>query len=214
MKSHLLRSSSIAGVLLLLVAFALSGIAQQRQSVEQQEPQMRELAVQGLDSETLRIVVPRECTKKPIIQQHTVASLSPALTSFLTGKPHKGYNNPAVDTVFGDSFKIDSCRVCYATLEVRVRHQPGAWSANASNYSNDTILAGAGPFSTNLRFIGPAPIWPNGTLPNPYTLTLGTTSAGLNNLNSYLFNNTPAWVDVIAQDDTAFDYAKLSVWYY
>jgi hypothetical protein len=215
MKSHFFRASSILGALLILVALSLAGIAQQPTTQQRQplEEQLPELRIQQIDSEALRIAVPRECTKKPVIQQHTVASLSPALSSYLAGKPVKGYNNPAVDTLFGDSFKVDSCRVCYATLEVRVRHSQGTWSAGASNYSNDSILAGAAPFAANLRFIGSASIW-NSTLPNPKILTLGITPGGLNNLNSYLFTNTPGWVDVIAQDDTTFDYAKLSVWYY
>jgi hypothetical protein len=218
MKSHFFRASSILGALLILVALSLAGIAQQPTTQQRQplEEQLPELRVQELDSETLRIRVPTECKKRPVTYQHGVGTgvtLSPALASFLTGKPHKGYNNAAVDTAFGDSFKLDSCRVCYATLEVQVRHQPGTWSANAPNYSNDSILAGAAPFPANMRFIGPASIW-NSTLPNPKVLTLSTTPGGLNNLNSYLFGNTPAWVDVVAQDDTSFDYAKLTVWYY
>src|SRR5882724_3406951 len=103
MKSRLFRSSSILGVLLLLVAFALSGIAQQpttqqRQPLEQQEPQVRELAVQQLDAETLRIAVPRECAGiKPIVTTDnggTGVSLNSALATYLSGKPVKGYNNP------------------------------------------------------------------------------------------------------------------------
>jgi len=216
MKSHFFRASSILGALLILVALSLAGSAQQPTTQQRQplEEQLPELRLQELDSETLRIAVPQACKGiVPVVQQHTVASLSPALASYLTGKPHKGYNNPAINTLFGDSFRLRNCRVCYATLEVRVRHQPGPWSAGAPNYSNDTILAGAAPFGAALRFIGTANIW-SADLPNPKTATYGITGGGLNNLNSYLFSNTPAWVDVVAQDDTGFDYTKLSVWYY
>ncbi len=61
--------------------------------------------------------------------------------------------------------------------------------------------------------MGPVTIW-GSTLPNPKVLTLGITPGGLNNLNSYLFSNTPGVFEIIAQDDTTFDYAQLSVWYY
>lgn len=232
MKSQLFRASSILAAFLLLVAISLSGIAQepttrQQQPGEQQDLRIPELAVQESDSETLRIAVPQACKGIiPVVQTHDIAdnfnppgnaiTLSPALMSFLNSRNviPKGYDDKRINTVFADSFKLNSCRVCYATLEVRVRHQPGQWSANAANYSNDTILAGAAPFTSALRFIGPANIW-GLTLPNPKTATFGITSSGLANLNSYLFNGPISpQLDVIKQDDTEIDYARLSVWYY
>ena len=94
-----------------------------------------------------------------------------------------------------------------------MKHAPGPWIKNAPNYSNDTILAGAAPFGTALRFIGSANIW-SSDLPNPKPLGLAISPGGLTNLNQHLFQNTPAYVDVIAQDDTNFDSATLTVWYY
>jgi hypothetical protein len=75
-------------------------------------------------------------------------------------------------------------------------------------------LAGAAPFTSALRFIGPANIW-TGDLPNPKTMTFGITTSGLGNLNNYLCTGPigPP-LDIVAQDDTDFDYARLSVWYY
>jgi hypothetical protein len=213
MKSRLFRSSSILGVLLLLVAFALSGIAQQpttqqRQPLEQQEPQLRELAVQQLDAETLRIAVPRECAGiKPIVTTHnggTGVSLSSALATYLSGKPVKGYNNPAVNKFFGDSFKLQSCRVCYATIAVNVEHYGDVWP-------NDSLTAGVAPFGSGNVFVSGA-IWTPAT-PNPKTITWAL-NPGL--LNAYLMSNPPPpkYLDLVAQDDTNFHSATLSVWYY
>ena len=100
--------------------------------------------------------------------------------------------------VFADSFELRSCKVCYATLEVSFRHYQDYWI-------NDRIIVGGAPFNpTTLRVLD-APIW-SSLLPNSVNLTAP--------LNSYIFANNVSFLDVIAQDDTDFDYATLSVWYY
>lgn len=235
MKTNLFRTSSILAVLVLLVAVSLSSTAQEprtrpQEPAQQEELQIKELAVQQVDAETLRIAVPPGCKGiVPVVQIHgneldnfntpDPGTLSPALTGYLTGLgiTPKGYDEATINKVFADSFKLKGCRVCYATLEVRVRHQPGQWSLNAPNYSNDTILAGAAPFTPalpDLRFIGPAGIW-TATNPNPKVVTFGIAPIDITSLNTYLGTGPmPPFLDVIAQDDTDFDYAKLSVWYY
>lgn len=225
MKSHLFRASSTLGVLVLLVvALGLSGTAQepttrQQQPVQQQERQIIDLPVQQLDAEALRISVPRECERiRPEVQIHDVAdtfsppgtpllpSLSPTLTNYLVGKPIKGYDDPRVNRIFADSFKLRSCRVCYATLEVSVRHYQDIWP-------NDSITVGAAPFNSSpgVTFVSMG-IW-NPPTPNPKPLSFALSATALNN---YLFATTamPPFLDVVAQDDTDFDVAKLSVWYY
>lgn len=222
MKSNYLRASSILAVLLVFVALGLTGTAQEprtrlQQPAQQEERQLPELAVQQLDAEALRIAVPRQCHGiTPVVQMHDVAdsfaptgspvALSPALTSFLVGKPSKGYDDPGVNKYFGDSFKLRNCRVCYATLEVRVRHYNDVWT-------NDSITVGAAPFNTSpgVTLISTG-IW-NPPTPNPKTLSFALSTTALNN---FLFSTTtvPSFLDVVAQDDTDFDYAKLSVWYY
>lgn len=215
-------------MLSLLLAAGLSGAAQestrQRQPEQQEEQPIAELVVQEVGSETMRVALPRECHGiTPVVQTHDVAdnfnppgsalALSPALQGFLAsrGITPKGYDDARTDTVFADSFKLRTCRVCYATLEIRVKHRPGNWIKNAPNYSNDTIMLGAAPFATSQRFIGPANIW-SATLPNPTSATFAASAASVTNLNSHLFQN--AFVDLIGQDDTDFDSATLSVWYY
>ncbi|HEX8138268.1 MAG TPA: hypothetical protein VF544_11805 [Pyrinomonadaceae bacterium] len=227
-KSLFPRIPSIFAVLILLVASTFIGTAQEQRG-QQQQPQQEELQLPELaqrePSEALRVAVPRECEGiRPDVQTHDVndtfnppgnpVTLSPLLQTFLSGKPVKGYDDKRINMVFADSFKLRSCRVCYATLEFRVKHQPGQWIANAPNFSNDTILAGAAPFTSALRFIGPANIW-SATSPNPKLMTLGITPAGLANLNTYLCTGPiPPALDIVAQDDTDFDYVTLRVWYY
>jgi hypothetical protein len=226
MKSHLFLASSILASLTLLFVMGSSSTAQQtttRPSQSTQELQIPELEAEDVDAESLRIRIPRECPKPPEVQMHDVAdgftspgnpvTLSPLLINFLSGKPIKGYDDSRIDRVFADSFKLRSCRVCYVTLEFRVRHYAGAWQLNAPWWPNDTVLAGAAPFPTtpdNYRFIGPMNIWtPNSNSP------LGITPTGLARLNQYLATGPISPVmDVVAQDDSDFDYVRLSVWYY
>jgi hypothetical protein len=213
MKTHLSRTSSIFAVSLSLVAFSLPGIAQQptarqQQQIQQQEPQLPELLVQDLDSETLRVAVPRECDGiKPVVQTHNgVTGVSPslALASYLNGKPHKGYNNPAVNTYFGDSFKLQNCRVCYATIAVNVQHY-------GDNWINDSLTVGVAPFGSGNVFIS-GRIWVPPT-PNPKTITW-VVPVGL--LNTYLMSGSlpPKSAEAFIQDDTTIHSATLSVWYY
>jgi hypothetical protein len=131
-------------------------------------------------------------------------SLSPALTSFLSGKPTKGFDDTQVNKYFGDSFKLRNRKVCHATLEVRVRHYGDVWT-------NDSITVGAAPFTSSpgVKFIGTG-IW-NAQPTNPQTLLFAVPATAL---SSYLSSTTAPFLDVVAQDDSDFDYAKLSVWYY
>ncbi len=224
MKTHLFRTSSILAVASLLLSLGFSGIAQEPRpkqpeqgQQEQQEQQLPELAVQQLDAEMLRVAIPQSCKGlTPVIQTHDVldnfapagsaGTLSPALTNFLAGKPLKGYDDPQVNKYFGDSFRLKNCRVCYATLEVRVRHYGDVWP-------NDRITVGAAPFSSSpgMTLLSTG-IW-NPQTPNPKTLTFALPAA---TLSSYLATTStlPSFLDIVAQDDTDFDSIKLSVWYY
>ena len=231
MKSHPFRASSILPALILLIASSLTGIAQQpeprrperpraeqeRPRVEQEQSLIPELAApRELAAQDLSAAVPQECKGiRPVVQTHDVAdafsppgnpvTLSPALAASLSGKPLKGYDDSRVNMVFADSFRLRNCRVCYATLEISVRHDQDAWT-------NDMLYVQAAPYSpSGVSFIYTG-IW-NPTTPNPKTLTLALPTAALNN---HLFSTStmPTFLDVFAQDDTDFDYVKLSVWYY
>lgn len=227
MKTHSSRTSSILSALILLVASGVSGTAQQpirqeisgpRPAIQQEEQRIPGLASQELTREDLRVAVPRECSGiRPDVQTHDAddkfnppgnpVTLSPTLTSYLNSLhlTPKGYDDTRVNMVFADSFRLRNCRICYATLEVSARHDRDAWT-------NDTITVGAAPFTSSpgaiLVYAG---IWTSPT-PNPKLLSFALPTAAM---NSYLFSaSMPTFLDVIAQDDSDFDYAKLSVWYY
>ena len=212
MKSHLFRAFSFLAVFALLATFGLSGTSGQQQPtgrprpIEQQEPQRPELMVRQLDAETLRVAVPSECKGiKPIIQTHnsgTGVSPSPALLSFMGTHARKGYNNPAVNTYFGDSFRLQNCRVCYATIEAKVQHYADVWP-------NDSLTLGMAPFGSGNVFVSGS-IWPPNT--NPTTLTW-VVPAGL--LTTYVSTGSVNKVlDTYAQDDSDFLSMTLSVWYH
>jgi len=110
----------------------------------------------------------------------------------------KGYNNPAVNTYFGDSFKLQSCMVCYATIEAKAQHYGDVWT-------NDGLTAGVAPFGSG-RVFASGLIWPTTF---PWALSTGP-------LNAYI-SSPPGpgkYLDVFAQDDTNLNSVTLTVWYY
>jgi hypothetical protein len=223
MKNRLLCASTTLTVLALLVVSGLPGAAQQLPSRQQpadreEERKIAVMPAQELQPELVSVKVPQECERiRPEVQMHDSPDnfkppgapvvLNPALTSWLNvhNFPRKGYDDPRINIFFADSFKLRSCRICYATLEVSVRHYQDNWG-------NDGITVGAAPFNTSPGVIlVNAAIW-NPTTPNPKTLTYALPAAALNSL--LMTGPMPPWLDVVAQDDTDLDYARLSVWYY
>ncbi|HYO99996.1 MAG TPA: hypothetical protein VER76_07380 [Pyrinomonadaceae bacterium] len=235
MKNQHFHASSILSMLLLIVALSSSGIAQEPRIRQQQQPAIRQqeqlpaqqekplvpgLAIaRELNQEDLRIALPRECRGiRPDVQTHDAAdnfnppgnpvTLSPTLANYLSSLnlTPKGYDDNRFNKVFADSFKLRNCRVCYATLEVRVKYSGDLWN-------NDTITVGAAPFNSapGLYFIY-GNIWTPPT-PNPKTLSFTLPTAAL---NQYLSSTTtmPTFLDLITQDDSDVDQATLSVWYY
>lgn len=223
MKNQLFRASTTLAVLALLVASGLPGTAQQlpgrqRPTDQQEERKAVEIPTQEMKPETLHVEVPRECERiRPEVQMHDrpdnfkppgdPVTLSPALKSWL--KAHnlscKGYDDERVNMCFADSFKLRSCRICYATLEVGVQHYQDVWT-------NDGITIGAAPFNTSPGVTLVSTLIWNPATPNPRPQGYALPTAPLNGLISS--GPMPPFLDVYAQDDTNFDYAKLSVWYY
>ncbi len=221
MKNPLFLASSILAALTLLFSMGLSSTAQQtttrpEPSVQQQEQLLPEPKVQESDPEALRVKVPRECERiRPDVQTHDVFDqfqspgtpllpvLNPVLDSYLISHniSRKGYDDKRVNKVFADSFRLRTCKVCYAILELRVQHYQDLWT-------NDKITVGLTPFNSPGVLSVYSNIWIP-TDPNPKPLSF---SVPASSLNSYIINNP--WLDIVAQDDTDFDYAKLSVWYY
>jgi hypothetical protein len=214
MKIYFSRLLSILSAFIVLASLASSGAAQQptdrqQPTTQQQERQIPELATQEMSAEERRIRVPRECQGiKPVVETHSSnpVTLSTALTNYLTSHslPSKGYGDPRVNRFFADSFRLKSCRVCYATLELRVKHGGDIWQ-------NDGVTGGVAPFSPVKMFS--SAVWPNsgGTL-GP----LPPIASSIPLLNQYIFTVWPPLpsMDVVVQDDTQVDAVTLTVWYY
>jgi hypothetical protein len=239
------RISLLLALSTLLLMSAFNAAAQQtgtrRPTVQQTEKQWPELASQKIDPAVFHIKLPKECERiRPDVQTHDVndnfsppgnpLTLSPALAAYASGKPAKGYDDKSIDTWFFDSFKLRSCRICYATLEVSVKHeleqpidnnggghQETGKSLALTSFYNDNITIGGAPFSPSVLRVMSMDIWPPLnpipplTNPKPMTFALPTTA-----LNNYLMYGSvpPGFLDIVVQDDTDVDYITLSVWYY
>lgn len=181
---------------------------------ERAEPlEVQEMSEQELVARQDLFRVPRACVGlKPVVETHDAAdnfsppgnpvTLSPELNAFVAGKATKGYDNPAVNTWFADSFRLRNCRVCYAVLQVRVRHY------NLDTFSNDAVIAGLAPYNNpNTNFVSVG-LWPG---PQTKTYVLPT-----NTLNQYIMQDLPlpTYLDLRVQDDSDVDFARLLVWYY
>ena len=159
--------------------------------------------------------LPIKCPKPPVVYSTgTVdnfvvkenATLSPALQSFFVGKPRREFDDGGIDRGFGQSFQLNCCKICAATLEVRIRNEQPGGLAN-----NDGLTVGIAPF--NVKFASVGPLWTSSPTPLVKTVTVPLPPGALNN---YIMNSAscPWWLDVYVQDDTAVDYVKLTVWYY
>lgn len=154
---------------------------------------------------------------------------SPALTTFLSGKATKQYDDPACDKWLGQSFRIVKgciCEgICSATLEVTYK------SCGSSLDCNDSIQIGQAPFGAGA--IVNAQLYPpgcttggGGTDPNTDTvaseqrkaLTAGTPVTKSFRIDpgklKELCAKTPGaffWLDVAIQDDTIVDSMRLII---
>jgi hypothetical protein len=234
----------------LLILLAVQGFNSTARVDRASQTQQKSAPRLLLSQETQTVQVPENCRNiTPDAQRHGDAGYvidpSPTLTQYLTKQVGntKGYDEGKLDVNFVDSFKLKNCRVCYATLEYRIKHDGSEWR-------NDTFVAGVAPFTdSRLYFFRPENrcfnkpdiigcIWvvpiqsantnanasatPNPSPtptpppdPNPKTVTLGITPTALAALNNYLVTGpTPTYLDVRGEDDTEFDYIVLRVWYY
>jgi len=135
----------------------------------------------------------------------------------LIGQPIVNYNDTNPNRVFGDSFKLKGCKVCYAEMEIQVAANK---LPNANDFQDDALYIG-GTSSTFLPYSIGFPLWqPNnfwnhtGTpIPANYT---GLPKTLTFQLPTILMNNL-AWngqsVDLYVHDDTRVRQVTLRVWY-
>ena len=247
-RSLLPRASLLLAVLVLPAASGFvgsarqAGDARQRPQQQQEEKLPPELASQQLDPEVFGGKFPKACEKlTPDVQTHDVNDnfappgspgiFNPALTAFAQsmGRPIRGYDDGGVDKFFYDSFKLRSCRVCYARLELVLKHDPDSGVVDngshnqetgktvmLTGYHNDNITVGGAPFSPAPKKVLSADIWPplnTTSSSNPKTMIVALPTNALNNYIMYGLT-PPQSLDVVIQDDTYVDYITLKVWYF
>ncbi|MEY2490834.1 MAG: hypothetical protein QOC70_2776 [Verrucomicrobiota bacterium] len=136
---------------------------------------------------------------------------SPEVTAFLAAhpalNPTRLFDQPGADKVFVHSFKMkENCKVCAVKFEAKMRDY-GDFSPPGDRihiYGKTIDAAG---------LIWTAPT----TLTGPGTSAISTflPTASITALNQHIFANAPGhWLNVIAQDDHAFDYVRLTIWYH
>jgi hypothetical protein len=247
-RSLLARASLLLAALALTAASGFvgsarqAGGARQRPRQQQEEKLPPELAPQQLGPEVFGGKFPKACEKlEPDVQTHDVNDnfaapgsagiFNTALTAYATfiNRPIRGYDEGGVDKFFYDSFKLRSCRVCYARLELVLKHDPDPGpvdngfpdnptgkSIGLTDYHNDGITVGGAPFSPAPMTVLSAAIWPplnTTSSSNPKTMTVALPTNALNNYITY-GQTPPQSLDVVIQDDTYVDYITLKVWYF
>lgn len=135
--------------------------------------------------------------------------MSPAMTTMFSGKPRRTFddsNGTSVprDKWFGASIPLGSCKICKATLEIRIKRNPGPAEPATGQNGNDTIYVGTAPFSGANTLAAVKP-WV-GEAATVKTVTIPLTAA---QLNSLVFGT--GVLDVLIQDDTSVDYVKLTL---
>jgi len=229
MKSYL-PHASILTVLILLAMPGFNSTARVHRA-PQMPPQQAAPRLPGLTSpsklsqEAPPVQVPENCRHiTPDVQRHGgkgyVIEPSPTLAQYLKNQmgKTKGYGEEAIDKKVVDSFKLKNCRVCHATIEYRASHNGKGWEV-------DTFVAAIAPFTDGKKYFLTPPykchkgnligcIWDKSDKKSK-TVTLKIEPSALAALNTYLATGPmPTYLDIRGDDDTAFDYVTLRVWYY
>jgi len=138
---------------------------------------------------------------------------SPELEAFLNSvlPPRRQFDEGGANKYFGHSFQLrENCKVCTVRFEIKMRDEdPGGLS------NNDTISI-FGRTITAADQIWQAPTGSSGSgAPGTTTLIATLPPASIALLNQHIFTNAPGhWLNIVAQDDHAFDYIRLTILYY
>ncbi|MET0752149.1 MAG: hypothetical protein ABWZ66_02200 [Pyrinomonadaceae bacterium] len=162
---------------------------------------------------------PRECRgRRTTVQYMTRGSFdnfvgleatipSPYLVS--TGLLQRQYDDPGTNKrLFGDSFRLGSCRVCGARVYVRARSE-------GELFDNDTLAFGVSDAANGINYnpvtVAPvfSPMWTG--QPSPFTFYR---EIGGSVLNPEINAKNAAMLDISSQDDTAIDWIRVYIWRY
>jgi len=138
---------------------------------------------------------------------------SPELEAFLNSvsPPRRQFDEGGANKYFGHSFQLrENCKVCNVRFEIKMRDEdPNGLS------DNDTISI-FGRTITSADQIWQAPTGATGSgAPGTFTLIAFLPPAAIDLLNQHIVTNAPGhWLNIVAQDDHAFDYVKVTITYY
>ena len=212
---------SITIVLALVAIAALSGLG----SAQQQQDRPQEGRLENLPElrsiQTFEPGVAPKCPKPPVVYSgglndgfalpNDPVTLCPALAAFLGAHPPtRRFDQLGPDMLFGYSFRIrECCKVCAVQFEVRMR------AAGTASDVNDKIhIYGNSITPSDLIWTAPTGVTGTGA-PGTTILTAYLPPASIKNLNDQIFKSCPGLcLNILAQDDHAIDYVKLTIWSY
>jgi hypothetical protein len=216
--------TSLTLVLALVTLAAFNGLSVAQPAAERAQQNLESLP--ELESrQTFEAGVPRRCPKPPVEYLGGVVdnfgggndpvTTSPPLAAFLAAHPPtRQFDGGGISKLFGHSFRMkENCKVCAVQFEVKMT---AFGIAAPSGFGNDQIHIYSKTI-TSADLIWTAPSGSTGSgAPGTFVLSAFLPSApSIALLNQHIFTNAPGhWLNVVAQDDHAFDYVKLRIWYY
>jgi|GEM_PF-4553408 len=232
------KSPTLVLALATMVAFTGLGVAQEQTAAPQQAATERkadvernvdaqqkediEVAPELQSRQTFEVIpVMPKCPKPPAtylggVQDNFVGGTepvakSPEVMTFLAAhpayNPTRLFDQPGPNKVFFHSFRLrENCKVCAVKFEARMR------DFNDFTPPGDRIhLYGKTIDAAGLIWTAP----PSMTGPGTSAISTFLPPASIADLNKHIFNNAPGhWLNVVAQDDHAFDFIRVTIWYY
>lgn len=126
----------------------------------------------------------------------------------LFDSPRRGFDEVRDNQEFVFSIPLPPVRVCAAKIEFRIRRGPEPNGAD-----NDLILLGAAPFDTTFNPPEKVMLWSDALERNDQVVVFDLKPQLFANIQRVYAGKDVASLDIIAGDDTIFDYFKLTLYY-
>jgi serine/threonine protein kinase len=122
--------------------------------------------------------------------------------------PRRGFDEVGDNQEFVFSIPLPPVRVCAARIEFRIRRGPEPNGAD-----NDSIQMGAAPFDPTFNPPETIMLWPDALERNDKVVVFDLRPQLFANIQRVYAGKDVASLDIIAGDDTIFDYFKLTLYY-
>jgi tRNA A-37 threonylcarbamoyl transferase component Bud32/tetratricopeptide (TPR) repeat protein len=126
----------------------------------------------------------------------------------LFDSPRRGFDEVRDNQEFVFSIPLPPVRVCSAKVEFRIRRGPEVNGAD-----NDLIQLGAAPFDATFNPPDNVMLWPDALERNDKVVVFDLKPQLFANIQRVYAGKDVASLDMIAGDDTIFDYFKLTLYY-